>query len=52
MDEKIHALHHNQPWTLVPSPPNKNIVRCQWVFCTKFHPNATVENYKVHLVAK
>ena len=38
MDAKFQALQKQETWSLVPPPPNVNLVGFKWVFKLKFHP--------------
>lgn len=42
----------NHTWELVPLPKGRKIVRCKWVYRTKYATNGYVDNYKERLVAK
>ncbi|XP_050144052.1 uncharacterized mitochondrial protein AtMg00810-like [Malus sylvestris] len=46
------ALTQQHTWTLVPLPPNKNLVGCKWIYKVKRHPDGSVARYKARLVAK
>lgn len=46
------ACAKNGTWSLVPSPPNVNLVGNKWVFKVKRHPDGSVEQCKAHLVVK
>ncbi|GKA76400.1 ribonuclease H-like domain-containing protein [Tanacetum coccineum] len=50
MREEYHALIKNKNWTLVPRPPDTNIVRCMWLFCHKYLEDGTLSRYKARLV--
>jgi len=32
MQSKYDALQHNNTWTLVPLPPNRQTIGCKWIF--------------------
>ncbi|GKA66161.1 ribonuclease H-like domain-containing protein [Tanacetum coccineum] len=51
MRDEYHALIKNKTWTLVPRPPDTNIVRCMWFFCHKYLADGTLSRYKACLVA-
>nr|GEX67366.1 ribonuclease H-like domain-containing protein [Tanacetum cinerariifolium] len=51
MCNKYHALIKNKTWTLVPRPPDTNIVRCMWIFRHKYLADGTLSRYKARLVA-
>ncbi|GJX96443.1 reverse transcriptase domain-containing protein [Tanacetum coccineum] len=51
MRDEYHALIKNKTWTLVPRPPNTNIVRCMWLFRQKYLADGTLSRYKARLVA-
>jgi hypothetical protein len=52
MIDEMTALESNKTWTLVPSPSEKSIVGCRWVFAIKVGPDGQVDRLKAHLVAK
>lgn len=52
MQSKHDALLRNQTWSLVPPKSATNIVRCKWVYRTKFNPDGTVDKLKARIVAK
>lgn len=52
MMEKLHALHQNNTWELVPSTPNMPLIDNRWVFMVKFKPDGLVSRFKTRLVAK
>ncbi|GKB58349.1 ribonuclease H-like domain-containing protein [Tanacetum coccineum] len=51
MCDEYHVLIKNKTWTLVPRPPDTNIVRCMWHFCHKYLADGTLSRYKARLVA-
>ncbi|GJV26604.1 ribonuclease H-like domain-containing protein [Tanacetum coccineum] len=51
MRDEYHALIKNKTWTLVPRPPDTNIVRCMWLFRHKYLADGTLSRYKARLMA-
>ncbi|GJZ22388.1 ribonuclease H-like domain-containing protein [Tanacetum coccineum] len=51
MCDEYNALTKNKTWTLVPRPPDTNIVRCMWLFCYKYLADGSLSCYKARLVA-
>ncbi|GJX25939.1 reverse transcriptase domain-containing protein [Tanacetum coccineum] len=51
MHDEYHALIKNKTWTLVPRPPDTNIVRCMWLFHHKYLEDGMLSRYKARLVA-
>ncbi|GKA37660.1 ribonuclease H-like domain-containing protein [Tanacetum coccineum] len=51
MQDEYNALIKNSTWTLVPRPPDANVVRCLWLFQHKFLADRTLSRYKARLVA-
>eukprot|EP01018_Ginkgo_biloba_P029061 Gb_03163 [translate_table: standard] len=52
MNAEYRSLLKNDTWDLVPLPKGRKIVRCKWVYRTKYATNGNVEKYKAPLVAK
>ncbi|CAL8155886.1 unnamed protein product [Prunus armeniaca] len=52
MKEEVDALHSQGTWSLVPLPPNKNLVGCKWIFKIKKHADGSIARHKARLVAK
>ena len=52
MQEEFDVLQAQGTWTLVPSPFNKNIIGCKWVYKIKRNPDGTISRYKARLVAQ
>ncbi|GJV88397.1 ribonuclease H-like domain-containing protein [Tanacetum coccineum] len=50
MRDEYIALIKNKTWTLVPRPPDTNIVRCMWLFRHKYMADGTLSRYKALLV--
>ncbi|GKE30297.1 ribonuclease H-like domain-containing protein [Tanacetum coccineum] len=51
MRDEYDALIKNSTWTLVPRPPDANVVRCMWIFRHKFLVDGMLSRYKARLVA-
>ncbi|GJZ71818.1 ribonuclease H-like domain-containing protein [Tanacetum coccineum] len=51
MRDEYTALIKNKTWTLVPRPPDTNIVRCMWLFRHKYLADGTLSRYQARLVA-
>lgn len=51
MQEKYDALIKRHTWSLVPLPPDKNLVSCKWIFKLKRHADGTIARHKARLVA-
>ena len=52
MDEEYHSLMANDTWDLVPLPKGRKLLRCKWVYKTKYASDGSVEILKARLVAK
>eukprot|EP00253_Pinus_taeda_P031289 PITA_31289 len=52
MNEEYHSLLANDTWDLVPLPKGRKLVRCKWVYRTKYGPDGQVDKHKARLVAK
>ena len=52
MDEEYRSLMANDTWNLVPLPKGRKLVRCKWVYRTKYSSNGSVEILKARLVSK
>ena len=52
MDEEYPSLMANNTWDRVPLPKGRKIVRCKWVYRTKYASDGSVERLKERLVAK
>ncbi|GKA37805.1 ribonuclease H-like domain-containing protein [Tanacetum coccineum] len=51
MQDEYTALIKNKTCTLVPRPPDTNIMRCMWLFCHRYLADGTLSRYKARLVA-
>ena len=52
MDEVYSSLMNNHTWDLCPLPKGRKMVRCWWVYYTKYVANGSIDRYKAHLFAK
>eukprot|EP00253_Pinus_taeda_P014057 PITA_14057 len=52
MNEECRSLLANDTWDLVPLPKGRKLVRCKWVYSTKYGPDGKVDKHKARLVAK
>jgi hypothetical protein len=52
MNEEYRSLMANDTWDLVPLPKGRKLVRCKWVYRTKYASDGSVERHKAQLVAK
>ncbi|GJT94692.1 zinc finger, CCHC-type containing protein [Tanacetum coccineum] len=50
MYDEYNALIKNQTWTLVPRPPDANIVQCMWLFRHKYLADGSLSRCKARLV--
>eukprot|EP00253_Pinus_taeda_P027041 PITA_27041 len=46
MIEEYHSLLANDTWDLVPLPKGRKLVRCKWVYRTKYGPDEKVDKHK------
>ena len=52
MDEEYRSLMVNNTWDLLPLPKGRKLVRCKWVYRTKYASDGSVEILKARLAAK
>ena len=52
MDDEYKSLIKNQTWDIVDLPPNRQAVRCKWVYRIKRCPDGSIDRFKARLVAK
>jgi hypothetical protein len=52
MNEEYRYLMTNDTWDIVPLPKGRKLVRCKWVYRSKYASNGSVERHKARLVAK
>ena len=52
MNEEYHSLLANNTWDLVPLPKGRKLIRCKWVYRTKYGPDGSIDKHKARLVAK
>ena len=46
MDKEIASMHSQNVWTVVPTPPNRNIVGSKWLFRLKRNEYGEISRYK------
>jgi hypothetical protein len=46
MNEEYCSLMVNDTWDLVPLPKGRKLVRCKWVYRTKYASDGSVERHK------
>lgn len=52
MIDEYQSLMKNETWTLVNLPPDRQAIKCKWVYKVKRRPDGSVERFKARLVAK
>lgn len=52
MEKEYSSLMRNNTWDLCPLPKGRKMVRCRWLYRTKYDANGSIDKYKAHLVAK
>ena len=52
MKDEYHYLLANDTWDLVPLLKGRKLVRCKWVYRTKYVLDGKVDKHKAKLVAK
>jgi hypothetical protein len=52
MQEEFDALQRNGTWTLVPRPPQANVITGKWLFKNKLHPDGSLERRKARWVVR
>ncbi|PKI60943.1 hypothetical protein CRG98_018649 [Punica granatum] len=52
MAEEFNALLQNGTWSLVPPPPQANMVGSTWKFRIKYLADGSIDRYKARLVAQ
>jgi hypothetical protein len=45
MNEEYRYLMENDTWDLVPFPKGRKLVRCKWVYRTKYASDGSVETF-------
>ena len=51
MQDEFNSLQENETWELVPLPPKRKLVQCNWVFQTKIAADGSDVKYKTILVS-
>ena len=46
MDEEYRSLMANDTWDLVPLPKGRKLVKCKWIYKTKYASDGSVEILK------
>ena len=52
MKEEFSSLQKNNTWKLVDLPPWRKLVKCKWVYKTKFVADGSDLKYKERFIAK
>ena len=52
MDEEYRSLMANDTWDFFPLPKGRKLVRCKWVYRTKYASNGIVEIINARLATK
>ena len=52
MDEEYCSSMAKDTWDFVPLPKGRKLVRCKWVYSTKYASDGSVERLQARLVAK
>lgn len=52
METKLLALEANKTWQLTDLPPDKEAIKCKYMFKIKYNFHGSLERYKALLVAK
>jgi hypothetical protein len=48
MEAEFHTLQENQTWTLIPQPPDINVISEKWLFKNNLNLDGTLERRKAH----
>jgi hypothetical protein len=52
MNEEYRSLMANDTWDIVPLAKGRKLVRCKWIYRTKYASDGSVERHKARLVTK
>jgi hypothetical protein len=52
MSEEINTMNERKVWTLIPKPPNKQILGSKWVYAIKRNAEGVIMRFKARLVAQ
>lgn len=52
MAKEYSSLMKNNTWDLVSLHKGRNMVRCKWMYFTKYATKGSIESYKARLLAK
>ena len=52
MEEEYNSLMENNTWDLVLLPKGRKMVRCKWIYQTKFVVDGSIDKHNAKLVAK
>eukprot|EP00253_Pinus_taeda_P035364 PITA_35364 len=52
MNEQYRSILANDTWDLVPLPKGRKLVRCKWIYRTKYGLDGKADKHKARLVAK
>ncbi len=52
MDEEYSSLMKNHTWDLCSLPKGRKLVRCKWLYHSKFASDGSIDKHKACLVVK
>jgi hypothetical protein len=52
MTEEYSSLMKNHTWDHISLPKGRNLIRCKWVYRTKYEADGSIDKHKARLMAK